>query len=155
VSASEYTEVEFRRALLLYIGARPGYRVWAQNCGKIVIPQKNGSKRAFDAGPPDGAADISGVVRPEGWRIEFELKGPKTRVTDNQKNWSARMQEFGAVVAFYRVDPKRSLNENLDRAAYELEAAIDLKRRGAAGVQNCDCSSCTEVRQARNDGGTF
>lgn len=141
------TEAEFRRHLIAYIGARPGFRVWAQNCGKIVIPQRDGSKRAFDAGPPTGAADISGIVRPEGWRIEFELKGPRAPVSDAQRNWSEQMEKLGAVVAFYRIDAKRSLDENLDRAAYELDVAIEVRRRGAIVSSNCDCASCAIVRQ--------
>jgi hypothetical protein len=143
------TETEFRKHLILHIGARCGYRVWPQNCGKIIISQKNGTKRAFDAGPPKGAHDISGVVTPEGWRIEFEIKGEDTPVTSEQERWAALMQAMGAVVAFYRISRSRSLEENLDRAAYALDEAIEVRRRGTIGVRNCACPSCEIVKQAR------
>jgi hypothetical protein len=151
VSATfEMTETDFRRVLLVHIGARSTYRVWAQNCGRIAIRDNRGSvQRYFDAGPPEGAADISGVVIPEGWRIEFELKGPRTRVKQAQTNWGERMGEFGAVYALYRIDASRSLVENLDRAAYELDVAIEVKRRGAIRSENCACGSCEIVQQLR------
>lgn len=140
------TETDFRKHLLLRLGRSRRYRVWAQNCGKILIPQANGSKRAFDAGPPPGAHDISGIVIPEGWRIEFELKGHQTRVTEAQERWAKLMQEMGAVVAFYRIDASRSLDENLDRAAYALDEAIEVRRRGGLVSRNCECASCAIVR---------
>jgi hypothetical protein len=147
VSGYDGSENEFRRHLIARIGAQPGFRVWAQNCGKIMIPQAKGPDRAFNAGPPVGAADISGIVDPEGWRIEFELKGQRTKHSDAQKNWAKQMQKLGAVVAFYRIDAKRSLDENLDRAAYELDVAIEVRRRGAIVSSNCDCASCAIVKQ--------
>jgi hypothetical protein len=147
VTACDMTETEFRKHLILHIGARRRYRVWPQNCGKILIAQKGGTKRAFDAGPPKGAHDISGIVTPEGWRIEFEIKGEVTPVTTEQERWATLMQEMGAVVAFYRIDRSRSLEENLDRAAYALDEAIEVRRRGGLVSRNCDCASCGIVRQ--------
>lgn len=143
-SAYEITETDFRKHLLLRLGQSRDYRVWAQNCGKIIIPQKDGSKRAFNAGPPDGASDISGIVCPEGWRIEYELKGPKTRVTDAQLNWEQRMLDLGAVYARYRIDADLGLNENLDAAVRTLDEAIAARRRDA---HRCACASCAIVRQ--------
>jgi hypothetical protein len=149
VSDYPVTENEFRKHLLLRLGQSQNYRVWAQNCGKIMIPQAKGPDRAFNAGPPVGAADISGIVAPEGWRIEYELKGPRTRVTDAQLNWEQRMLDLGAVYVRYRIDASRGLNENLDRAAYALDEAIEVRRRGTIGVRNCACPSCEIVKQAR------
>lgn len=149
MTTCDMTETEFRKHLVLRIGARRDYRIWPQNCGKIIIPQKDGSKRAFDAGPPKGAHDISGIVIPEGWRIEFELKGDETKVTREQERWASLMQEMGAVVAFYRIDKSRSLEENLDRAAYALDEAIEVRRRSTIGVRNCTCPSCEIVKRVR------
>ena len=146
MSAYEVTETDFRKHLLLRLGQSRSYKVWSQNCGKILIPQKDGSKRAFDAGPPEGAADISGIVAPEGWRIEYELKGPRTRITDAQLNWEQRMLDLGAVYVRYRIDASRGLNENLDRAAYALEEAIEVRRRGGLVSRNCTCASCEVVQ---------
>lgn len=143
-SAYEITETDFRKHLLLRLGQSRDYRVWAQNCGKIMIPQAKGPDRAFNAGPPVGAADISGIVCPEGWRIEYELKGPKTRVTDAQLNWEQRMLDLGAVYARYRIDADLGLNENLDAAARTLDEAIAARRRDA---HRCACASCAIVRQ--------
>lgn len=148
MSGYDGTENEFRRHLIARIGARPGYRVWIQNNG--VIPVKNTAGKTvsyFDAGVPNGASDISGIVAPEGWRIELELKGQRTKHSDAQKNWAKQMEKLGAVVAFYRIDAKRSLEENLDRAAYVLDEAIEVRRRGELVSQNCTCASCAIVRQ--------
>lgn len=145
MSGYDGTENEFRRHLIARIGARPGYRVWIQNNG--VIPVKNAGGKTvsyFDAGVPNGASDISGIVCPEGWRIEYELKGPKTRVTDAQLNWEQRMLDLGAVYARYRIDADLGLNENLDAAVRTLDEAIAARRRDA---HRCACASCAIVRQ--------
>lgn len=142
------TENEFRRHLITYIGARSGFRIWIQNNGVIPVKNERGKTVSyFDAGVPNGASDISGIVAPEGWRIEFELKGQRTKHSDAQKNWAKQMDKLGAVVAFYRIDSKRSLEENLDRAAYALDEAIEVRRRGTIGVRNCACPSCAIVKQ--------
>jgi hypothetical protein len=138
------TETEFRAHLVPRLGQSRSYKIWPQNCGKIIIPQKDGSKRAFNAGPPDGASDISGIVCPEGWRIELEIKGPLTVVSDDQLNWEQRMLDAGAVYARYRIDAKRGLNENLDAAERALDDAIAARRRDA---HRCACASCAIVRQ--------
>jgi hypothetical protein len=145
-SIENIIENEFRRCLLVHIGQNAGYRVWIQDV-KIALRDKKGKViRMFDTGVPEGAADISGIVIPEGWRIELELKGPKTPVRPAQLRWEKLMGEMGAVYVRYRVDPKRSLEENLDRAAYELDVAIEVKRRGTIVSAGCKCSSC-EVKQ--------
>lgn len=148
MSGYDGTENEFRRHLVARIGARPGFRVWIQNNGVIPVKNERGKTVSyFDAGVPNGASDISGIVAPEGWRIEFELKGQRTKHSDAQKNWAKQMEKLGAVVAFYRIDKSRSLEENLDRAAYALDEAIEVRRRGTIGVRNCMCPSCAIVKQ--------
>jgi hypothetical protein len=148
VSGYDGTENEFRRHLIARIGARPGFRVWIQNNGMIPVKNERGQTVSyFDAGVPNGASDISGIVAPEGWRIEFELKGHRTKHSDAQKNWSKQMKKLGAVVAFYRIDKRRSLEENLDRAAYVLDEAIEVRRRGGLVSRDCPCDGCRIPRQ--------
>jgi hypothetical protein len=143
------TENDFRKYLVVRCGARPGYRIWIQNCGSIPVKDERGNTLSyFDAGPPNGAADISGIVIPEGWRIEWELKGPRTKITPAQVNWRKRMEEYGAVTPFYRIDKDHDLEWNLAAAERMLDEAIEDRRRRVARFVNCDCSSCEIVRRA-------
>jgi hypothetical protein len=139
-------ENDFRRCLLVHIGQNPGYRTWIQEV-KIALRDKKGKViRMFDSGVPEGAADISGIVLPEGWRIELELKGPKTVIRPAQLRWEELMGKMGAVYLRYRMNSAKSLEENLDRCAYELDVAIELKRRGVIESNGCACSSCEAVK---------
>lgn len=145
-SVANIVENEFRRCLLAHIGQNPGYRVWAQNVGKVPVRNNSGrTLSVFDAGPPDGAADITGILIPEGTRIELELKGPRTPVRPAQLRWEEHMVNMGAVYVRYRIDAKRSLEENLDRVAHELDVAIEVKRRGVIESKNCDCVTCMSM----------
>ena len=57
----------------------PALRLWRQPSGRV--PALRGG---VVEGAPNGAADLSGIVRPEGWRVEVEVKGAKTPEQANQ-----------------------------------------------------------------------
>lgn len=110
-------ETTFMRNLLLALGRRPELRVWRQNNGVIPIRDGNGkTERYFDTGIPNGAADISGIVIPYGWRIEVETKMQKGKVSQTQLNWAKMITEAGGIYVLARYDNAFSLEENVSGA---------------------------------------
>jgi hypothetical protein len=81
---------------------------------------------------PVGAADLTGVVAPEGWRVELEIKGARTRETPEQVHWRERMTALGCVALTLRLDASRTLAENATDAAETVRAAIATRRAHAA-----------------------
>jgi hypothetical protein len=86
-------EIDFTHHALAQLGTDTRWRVWRQNCGEIPVRDRSGKVvRVFHPGPPNGAADISGIVREGGWRLEVELKMPKGKRSKAQVAW-AKMVE--------------------------------------------------------------
>jgi hypothetical protein len=76
----------------------PGVWIWRNNCGVAKPP---GAKRAIRFGIP-GQADISGMVMldlgiglPLGIRLEVECKVPGGRMSQEQKDFQARVESLG------------------------------------------------------------
>lgn len=119
-------------------------RLWRQNAGtfrvmdlKSFMAAASGSmsfKQAYFAfsrivqGAPKNSPDLTGIVIPEGWRLECELKGPTTRHTKGQKLRAAALEAQGAVVALYRVDPALSDDENVSACIAAIDAAVARRR---------------------------
>ncbi len=123
-------EIAFTKALLIGLTRLSGVRAWRQNCGEILVRDITGKPlRMFDAGPPTGAADISGGVRPEGFRLEVELKMPRGKRNEAQLNWAAFCKSMGFVYALVQYDATISLDDNVEFALDEISAAIDARRR--------------------------
>ena len=108
-------------ALMLALGALPWCRVWRQNSGTIVFRDPSGSTRAFHAGPPKGAADISGIVIPEGWRLEIECKAG-TKRTSEQVRWAEFIARSGGVYVLAEA------SEGVDGAMEKVSAAVDARK---------------------------
>lgn len=102
--------------------ARLPVRLWRQPTGKLELA----GGRGFVDAAPVGAADLTGLVLGTGTRIELELKGPKTKVTDEQLKWRAWAGGAGAVALQVRYDGGLLLEENIARAVDALRAAVDL-----------------------------
>jgi hypothetical protein len=125
-------EVTFTKLLLVELSRLPGVRVWRQNCGRIPVRDHRGKiLRVFDAGPPVGAADVSGIVRPEGFRLEVELKMPGGRRSAEQTRWAEFIAAAGGVYVLARFDQARSLADNLADATRAVADAIAARRRPA------------------------
>lgn len=119
-------EQEFQQQLRLAITrARLPVRLWRQPAGRMEL-----ARGGFVDAAPVGAADLTGIVSPEGWRIEIEVKGPRTPVTTEQVHWREVMREAGAIALLVRYDGKLTLEENLERAVGEIRTAIEERRRG-------------------------
>jgi hypothetical protein len=123
-------EVEFIRRLMLALGRRPDMRIWRQNVGSIPVRDERGRVlRVFHTGVPKGAADLSGYVRPEGWRLEIEVKGPGGARSPEQERFAQLVAQGGCVYALVRYDERRSMAENVAAAVAAAEQCIEARRR--------------------------
>ncbi len=118
-------EVTFTKHLLVAFSRVPGVRVWRQNCGKIAIRDHKGDvQRYFDAGPPTGAADISGIHTASGRRIEAEVKMPSGERSAEQLRWAQFIEASRGIYLLVRCDDSLSLAENLAAASSQLVTAL-------------------------------
>jgi hypothetical protein len=123
-AASRMDEIPFMRHLLLALGLRPELRIWRQNTGKVPVRDRRGKiVRVFDPGVPNGAADISGIVRKSGRRIEIETKAADGEQEPDQENWQRMIESFGGIYVLITYDESRSLDENLTAAVHQILAA--------------------------------
>ena len=80
-------------------------RLWRQNVGTMRI-----NDRVIKYGQK-GMADLSGIL-PDGRRLEIEVKTPRGRQSDAQKNWQIMIERFGGVYILARsvADVREALN---------------------------------------------
>lgn len=128
-------ETDYKSLMLLEL-SKPEWRdrwaCWGQSCGRIIFNDK-GVTRAFAAGPPKGAADISGITKPYryplnmchrgGLRIEIEMKarnanGRMGKRTKEQKQWADFITSSGGV--YLCVDESISLSFACEQVAREI-----------------------------------
>ena len=122
------SEQDFSNALRVAItAARCGVTLWRQPAGKVRTDRGTWVECA-----PVGAADLTGVVALEGWRVELEVKGARTRETPEQVRWRERMTALGCVALTLRLDASRTLAQNASDAAETVRAAIATRRADAA-----------------------
>lgn len=90
------------RRLMVALCEIPSVRVWRQNTGGVLVRDKRGAvERRFDAGPPPGAADITGICR-GGRRLEVEVKGIYGKLTEQQVQWGRFITLMGGVYVVVR-----------------------------------------------------
>lgn len=118
-------EQVFQNLLLVELSKIEGVRVWRQNSGRVVARRGGAVK-----GAPVGAADITGIVGPEGWRLELECKGAETRITARQLHWLDAMQTLGAIALSLRVRRDVDVADNVASAVAIVRAAIAARRAG-------------------------
>lgn len=116
------SEQFFQSALQIALSNHACVRVWRQPAGKIVSARGGAVKCA-----PVGAADLTGIVAPEGWRLEIEVKGARTRIRSEQRAWLARLRELGAVALLIRQQPG-DVAAAVDVAVTEVLSAIAERR---------------------------
>lgn len=100
------TETDLVASILLKFGSHPDVRIWRAN----VLVAKDARGRVVRAGIT-GQADISGLLAPNGRRLEIECKAPHGRQTDAQRNWQSMIQSLGGLYV-------------LARSADDVEAAL-------------------------------
>lgn len=91
------TEADLVAAILLEFGARSDLRLWRANV--LVAQDRNG--RVVRAGIK-GQADISGIMRPSGRRIEIECKSPTGRQSKEQIQWQRMIEWAGGLYILAR-----------------------------------------------------
>lgn len=122
-------ELTFQDHLKLHLGAHPSVRWWRQNSGVVPIRNLAGKvERYFHAGPPKGAADLSGIVCSEGWRLEVELKSATGKRSKEQIAWGDFIARSGGVYTLVAYDPALTLEENLLLAERVILDAIQARR---------------------------
>ena len=124
-------ESTFQDALLRALNA-PGRptRVWRQNVGTVVRRDDRGRKQGvFHAGPPMGAADLSGIAH-GGLRLEIECKSATAPWTPAQRRWADFILARGGVYLLVRFDEALSMAENVALAVAAVGAAIAERRAG-------------------------
>lgn len=125
-------EIEFMQQLMLAIGRSNDLRIWRQNTGSVPVRNPAGRVlRYFHAGPPTGAADVSGIVRPEGWRLEIELKSATGTRSLEQIRWGDFIVAAGGVYVLVAYDASLSPQQNIEAAAGVIHDAIARRRRVA------------------------
>ena len=121
-------EADLQALLLRRLNApHSGVRVWRQNAGQLV------TTRGTMRGAPRGAADLCGLVEPEGFHLEVEVKGRRTKHTDAQKSWGKMLGRMGGIYVVARVQPQLSDEENVEHALDAVQLAVAVRRaRGCA-----------------------
>lgn len=122
-------EQEFQQRFRVAVTtAKLPLRLWRQPAGRILA-QRGGAVECA----PVGAADLSGIVSPAGWRLEVEMKAATTAESDEQGPWAAFIRQSGGVAFQLRYDESLSMEENLALAASALRAAVVLR-----GLRDCN-----------------
>lgn len=118
------TEQEFSQHLRLAITrAHLGCLVYRQQAGRVRTDRGTWMELA-----PVGASDLTGIVSPEGWGLQLEIKGARTRETPEQAHWRTRCHALGAVALVIRYDAAADLAANVSRGVDELRMAIEARR---------------------------
>lgn len=117
-------EQVFQNLLLVELSKIAGVRVWRQNSGK-TIARRGGAVK----GAPTGAADITGIVGPEGWRIEIECK-TGSKLSEKQRHWIATMFDYGALAFVATFDDQLSIEANVEVVAAKVREVIAARRAG-------------------------
>lgn len=84
------SERALQSAILLAFGSRPGLRIWRQNAGLLWGPNNRRIRATVT-----GAADISGILRRDGRRLEIEVKSPTGCQSPEQKAFQHMIEMFG------------------------------------------------------------
>lgn len=126
------SEQNFQQLLRLEVTRSLGgsVRLWRQPAGKIMAAHRGSRGEYVPDGAiecaPVGAADLSGIVAPTGVRLEVELKGARTKTTDDQVRWRESMRDRGAVALQLRYEAQIGMEANVVLACAELKRAVDI-----------------------------
>lgn len=110
------TERDIQAEILRELGARPDIRLWRSNAGAA----RGATGRVVRFGVR-GQGDLSGLIGPEGWRLELEVKSAAGRQTKEQRAFQAMVERFGGCYVLAR---------NTAEATEQLEAFLARRRGG-------------------------
>lgn len=89
-------ESQVMRGIIDYLHHDPRVLVWRNNTGGMRLTGRDGSRRFVKFGI-QGQADITGVVRATGQRIEIEVKRPGEKQRDAQVIFMNMLRGAGAL----------------------------------------------------------
>jgi hypothetical protein len=93
---ADASEITFMKRLMIALGSIDGLRIWRQNTGHVPVRDPSGrTVRIFSAGPPPGAADLTGIYR--GIRVEIETKAAGGKLRPEQELWRDMIRTHGGV----------------------------------------------------------
>ena len=101
------TEAQLLHDVLKAWGAHPRLRIWRVNTGvgwfANGAPARKADPGAYCVrfGVP-GQADVSGLILPDGQRLEIETKARNGRQSDEQKRWQRIIESFGGIYVLAR-----------------------------------------------------
>ena len=113
-------EQPFQAKVLLALSKMPGLKVWRQNVGTV----QTAAGHYFHAGPPRGAADIGGIVGPEGWALQIECKGEDTEKHESEETLRAQERWATMIRALGGIYLKVHAEEGVEKAIRRVESAI-------------------------------
>lgn len=116
--ARPVNEIDFTHHVIAALGSRPDMRAWRQNVGAVKV-----AGRVFHAGPPRGAADITGIIE-GGRRLEVELKMHGGKLRPEQESWRRMVLTFGGVYVLYEYDDSKSLDDNVEACVLEVHRCV-------------------------------
>ncbi len=111
--SSSPKESDIQRAVLAALKLRRDVVVWRNNTGTMKQTYR-GRERLIRFGL-DGQADITGLIKPWGTRLEIEVKRPGGRLTDHQQSFAGMVRSAGGVYF---------VAHSIDKALIELDASI-------------------------------
>lgn len=125
-------EIEFMQLLILALGAQPWCRCWRQNTGQVEVRDARGAVRGiFRAGPPTGAADVSGLVA-GGRRLEIECKAADGARSVEQERWAAMVARFGGLYLLAQLRDAEPVAEGVRRTVADVARAAGAEVDAAA-----------------------
>lgn len=129
VAAARTLESDFQAALMRALGApRRSTRVWRQSVGAPLWRDEAGKVLGKVAsGAPNGAADLTGVVSPEGWRLEVEVK-VKAPWTREQQAFERAIERAGGLYVLVRWVDGLDLQGNVAQGVAKVDAAVEARR---------------------------
>lgn len=95
------TEAMVLRGVLAYLHSDPRVLVWRSNSGAAMLPGKGGKPQPVRFGVR-GQADITGLVRASGRRLEIEVKRPGGKQTPEQADFERLVADAGGLYLLVR-----------------------------------------------------
>lgn len=117
-------EQPFKQALRKHVFLQLRIKLWPQPPGKL--PLRRGG---WIEGAPVGAADLTGIVMPEGWRIEIECKGLRTPETTEQREWRQWIVSQGGIALRAQWHVGEAFGDAIVRCTREIGEAIAFRRK--------------------------
>lgn len=110
---------DFGQLILVALSQDPNIRLWRQNVGLV----KKADGGMFRAGPPKGAADLSGIVAPSGRRLEIEVKGSGDKMRPEQTAWGIFVRKMGGLYVLAQWDKTMTRDENVNSVVTAVREA--------------------------------